>query len=189
MNIFSVFKEPETTREFLNKNKRIVKAVQGILFFRLPVQYAASLLLTDFILLLIGKFNLGMLQIITLAAIIYECSKFLTFLKKPILDFFFPENIYQGEKNESNRIREANEISDIFVKIVNFFKGYHSTAEGVTWKQIVFYSVVFVFCSLVGTYWLIFVIINAIFLLPMIIFNPSVYPYFKTALDAVFKSN
>ena len=174
-------------QEFLNKHERIIRGLQGILFFRLPVQFAVIVLFVDFILLLLAKFGLGFYQVIVLGLLIQTLCKYFKTksVSKIIFNFFFPESFPYGEKNESNRVRSADEIYDTIVRILSFLNQYFREKD-TPWKQLVFYTSLFFLFILTGTFWFIFTVLNLFFILPGIFFHPQVFQSFKTAFKTVF---
>ena len=174
----------EKIKEFLNSRKREVSGIQGILFFRLPVQFAVLVLSIDFFLLLLSKLKMSSYSVIALLLLMNTLwivlKKFS--IDKILSNFFFPENLQEGSETESNRIRSTDEVYNAIVSL--FVKLSEYTREKDTpWKKLVFFSSLFIFFIYTDTFWFIFTIVNLLFFLPGIVFHPAIYPSFQNVLN------
>ena len=179
-----VLRNKDKIKEFLKSKEREIAGIQGILFFRLPVQFAILVLTTNLTLLLVKKFRISCYSIIALLLLLRILWNTFS-IGKICSKFFFPENVPTGNQDETNRIRSVDEIYNAIISLFSKLSEY-TREKDTPWKQLVFFLSFFILFIYVRTFWIIFIFVNLAFFLPGIIFHPAVYPSFQKALSSVF---
>ena len=188
--VAALLNDPENLKAKLVANERYVRAVQGIFLFRLIPQYVAIFAFVNILFIIIGKFDLSPLAVLTLFAILYNLVKLAWQLARDqIVNFFFPQEFDQGTNENTNRVRSAEEIATLLTTCPCLAKCRACQAtkeEGLPVKKIAILSGLFVLFCITGTFWLNFVVVNLILILPGVLLLPQVNPTVVQIKNQVF---
>jgi len=192
------FKNPEVLKELLEKNKEYVKMAQEMLLWKRPVAMCLFVLGIELVFLGLRKLNFGFLANVTLMGIVSIVVKMfvLPHISK-VLRPFFSNVVQQGEKGESNRIREPEEVSaflsSIISKIVPVIKFFKEMAQDQsTMKQLQWAGSLLAFfylTILIDMRNLIHGIIILVVVLPGIVLHPEVNKQIKQLVEPKPKSD
>lgn len=175
--------KPENIEGTLAENVILVDKFQEILMLKRPIALVALVLYIDFEMLLYHCLNLPFLANCCLLALNYILFKVLKQIVWPILTpILFGGDINRGTESEPNRIRTSTEVAaalnKVLVplsKIVDIFVKLHADKSNtglLIWAGVLFAG--FVLTASVDFFWIIFILVNCLLLLPGICLNPTV---------------
>lgn len=178
---------PQQFVDALTPYKNWVDTIQGMLFWRRPIAMGLLLLVVELTFIFIYKADLGALSVLCMAfSFRYIFELVYRQYGETIGVLFFKPLENPGTEEESNHIypllpicqRSSFLASRIYDLIYNSPKKETKSITDYLFPAGVLF-VLFVFFSLTGTFWFIFVLVHIILLAPGIIFYPKVFPYVK----------
>ena len=185
---------PEALKEKIVSHPQIVENVQAMLFWRRPIPMAILLSLIELLFIFIKKAELTFLPVAVLFVSIFVLGKIIiNKFGEAIFRILFPEIENKGSENEPNRIRPVETIADIVTctaKHVCMARGKLCSkvnAPGITGLSLkcgVLFGLFLFFC-MTGTFWLIFVVLHLILLVPGIVLHPKVFEAISPYMEKV----
>ncbi|KAH0788120.1 hypothetical protein GPJ56_007951 [Histomonas meleagridis] len=173
------FKNPKNIEEKLKPYEKHIEQIQAMLFWRNPIPMAILLVLVNLLFFIIYKLNLSfvptMLLLATISVLIKVVKKIAgekiaSILFKPIENKEGTYKIYSLESVSQTLSCIAQKISSLRGRIC---PGEKPTIGSALLPLGILAGLFLVFL-LTGTFWLNFVLVNLILLLPAVIFHPKV---------------
>ncbi|KAH0791118.1 hypothetical protein GPJ56_004929 [Histomonas meleagridis] len=180
-------KDPKKLENMLKPYEKHVDQIQAMLFWRNPIPMAILLVLVNLLFFIIYKLNLSFVPTMLLLGTIYVLfkvvkkiagEKIAPILFKPIENKEGTYKIYPLEKVCETISCLVGKISCLTGRV----KAGDKPTIGTALIPLAVLSGLFLFFLITGTFWLNFVLVNLILLLPAVIFHPKVLekiqPYF-----------
>jgi hypothetical protein len=159
-----------------------VRKIQEIILWRNPVAVALTFTFVEFIFFFIATTNLGFFPTILFLHILHNVFRFISRLAGTVLDVLLFRANYNDLPDQPNRIRTFDEVNTLIHKChehgrdaLQWLSEYRTnpTLE----KHFFFFSTLFFFfviATALGTFWLVFLIVHAVLIIPGAVFNPRI---------------
>jgi hypothetical protein len=176
---------PSFYLEKLTPYENVYKIVQGILFFRRPIPFAAIVLIVEVILFTVGSLDLGFLSVVSLGIALFNAGKIISLFFGETISAALSAPIDEGEPPVSNRIYPllpfcqrfshiSSTVVDALEKVCDANKAGSVSSLALTTGV---FRALFMFFAAVGSFWPIFVIIQIVLFAPGVVMHPKVFPY------------
>ena len=185
---------PENIEGTLQHYSQNIEELQGALFFRRPIAFAALFVSVNAFFFLYRKLALPFYAELCLIGIIYFTWKLVPGqIKSTIKALLFPGQLNKGGNDEPNRVRDTNELIAPLNKVLAPFHafgkimrklGQDETIIGMAIYASVFFCL-FIITAAVDFFWPVVIITNLLLILPGVSTLPQVYPFTLKAVDSL----
>lgn len=158
----------------------IVEKAEAVLLWRNPIGLAAIVVLVNLLFVIIYKFELTFLPTLCLILLTKCLIELVWTVSGPQVEAILFPQVEKGGANEPNRIRSLDDVCEFVAPAYKCVKGLRSKAKpsaGLSTQTMITIGVLLglvIFFSLTGTFWLSFIVINGILLLPGLLTFPPV---------------
>jgi hypothetical protein len=159
-----------------------VQKIQEIILWRNPVALALTFIIVECIFVFIATTNLGFFPTILFLHIIHNIFRFVSRLAGPVLNILLFRAKYNDLPDQPNRIRTFDEVSALVHQYhehgrdaLQWLRDYRASPS--LEKHFFFFATIFFFfviATALGTFWLVFLVIHALLIIPGAVCNPRI---------------